>query len=222
MHGAAGLPSARHTEERQSGESSHGKNADSLQGRQRRRRGLQGLTGTGLARPEASPAQTSSEGVSEYGKASQGAGSADASPLLPPHLAAVASATQQGSSTGMPHGAAQPLNGKAALGATALGQDPALQSLQDSGSSLGTVSTDLDRQLSNGQASSSNAAELEVLGDRAEGVLQFGSSGARIPLYGRSIESILQVSPTLVVHARLPVDFVIWLLSPYSCSWVQG
>lgn len=199
VHGATALPSARHTEKRQGSESGHDKNADSLQGRQRRRRGLQGLTGTGLARPDITPAQTSSESVSANGKASQRAKLVIASPLLPPHLAAAASATQQDSSSDVPHCVAQHLNGEAALDATSLGQQPALQ---DKGNVLGTDSTDLERQLSNGQASSSNAAELAELGDRAEGVLQFGSSGARIPLYGRSIEGILQV-PFTSITARL-------------------
>jgi hypothetical protein len=47
--------------------------------------------------------------------------------------------------------------------------------------------------LRNGEGSSSTAAELTEDGDKAEGVLQLGSSGARIPLYGRSVDSILQV-----------------------------
>lgn len=39
------------------------------------------------------------------------------------------------------------------------------------------------------QRASSNAADVAEIGDRAEGVLQMGASGARIPLYGRCLKS---------------------------------
>lgn len=205
MHGAAPLPDGSHPNREHEGESSSNyhreTSTDSLQGRQRRRRGLQGLTGTGSARPDAIPAPNSSNRRPAWPKPSQTAGLADRSPLLPPHLTAVESAALQDNSMALSQCTAELRDGEAAASAcdaTVSGEHPAWQESQPKNDVEGVESIeDLDRQLSNGQASSSNAAELTENGDRAEGVLQFGSSGARIPLYGRNIESILQVSSIL-------------------------
>ncbi|CAL8468371.1 g7911 [Coccomyxa elongata] len=42
------------------------------------------------------------------------------------------------------------------------------------------------------QGASTSAADVSDIGDRAEGILQIGASGAQIPLYGRDVESILK------------------------------
>ncbi|KAK9914904.1 hypothetical protein WJX75_002108 [Coccomyxa subellipsoidea] len=42
------------------------------------------------------------------------------------------------------------------------------------------------------QGASTSAADVSKTGEKAEGVLQIGASGARIPLYGRDVETILQ------------------------------
>ncbi|BDA43677.1 hypothetical protein COCOBI_04-6910 [Coccomyxa sp. Obi] len=48
-----------------------------------------------------------------------------------------------------------------------------------------------DRRRSHQEASTS-AADVSDIGDRAQGILQIGASGAQIPLYGRDVESILK------------------------------
>ncbi len=42
-----------------------------------------------------------------------------------------------------------------------------------------------DERRASQQGASTSAAEVSDTGDKAEGVLQLGASGARIPLYGR-------------------------------------
>ena len=41
-------------------------------------------------------------------------------------------------------------------------------------------------------------SDLGDLGEKAEGIIQIGASGLRIPLYGRSMQSIQEVCPYLL------------------------
>ena len=104
-------------------------------------------------------------------------GGARANPL-PPHLAA---------ETGLFQQEASPAHTERPLADNSTGQQsPGLNGRDHgTGSTGGTAPT-------NGEACSGGATELTEDNGKAEGVLQFGSSGARIPLYGRSVESILK------------------------------
>ena len=160
--------------------------AGSLQGWHHRRRSLQGLVAQeSLSIPAVEGAVRAAPIL--HGLAAPGpqdnrrtamAGAAMATPL-PPHLAAKSRPSQQE--------AASPAPLKRPLPDSSAGQQtPTRHDCKHvDGSTGGTV-------LSNGKAASSTAAELIEDNGKAEGVLQFGSSGARIPLYGRSVESILQ------------------------------
>ena len=185
--------------------------AGGLQGRQRRRRGLQGMGSSSSPSEGSQPAPPALNGSAAPSAAhSQRRIRLDQSdeiasvPLLPPHLAAGAHSQQDAFQT--PHFSGEPL----ALHASGHAQQQLPSS--DWARRHGSVGVSIERMSGTGEASSSTAAELTEDGDKAEGVLQIGSDGARIPLYGRSVESILQV--VHAVHFTFPAIYIESRLAP--------
>lgn len=81
-------------------------------------------------------------------------------------------------------------------------------------------SSEADDRRRSHQEASTTAADVSDIGDRAEGILQIGASGAQIPLYGRCAQlSLYKDKYKLSLPCRPFITFILYARVHSTASW---